>query len=179
LMAKRTGPDGRVFAFEPGPAVRKYLEENIKANQYDHVNVFPFALFSRDGKGVMEGRDNLNACLIPDVGKSSTDLTQFVRFDRLQEKLNMGRVNVIKMDVEGAEMDILIGMQEYLKGYHPGLIIEVHLEGLAQFGYTAADLTAFIQTLGYSISTIWSHIDTTTIYCVKNHSPGGIGEDTL
>jgi FkbM family methyltransferase len=174
LMAKRITPDGRVFSFEPNPAVRKYLEENIRANGYSSIDVFPFALFSRDGVGVLEGQDNLNSCLKPDMAKGHEDLVQFARFDGIQSKLGIDRIDVIKMDVEGAEMDILIGMQNYLKAHYPALIIEVHLKGLPQFGYDPAAPSEFLRALGYSVSNVWAHINTTTVYCVKNPAQAGI-----
>ena len=164
LMAKRVGNQGHVFSFEPNPVVRNYLEQNIKRNQYSQVTICPVALFSKAGYGALEGRDNLNSVLSNHPSSTDSKVSIAV-FDQIKNDLGIQKVNLIKMDVEGAELDILLGMRKMLTDDHPALIIEIHQVGLIHFDHTESEFRRFVMSVGYTITTIWSHINTTTVLC--------------
>jgi FkbM family methyltransferase len=164
LMAKRVGKAGKVFAFEPQSEVRNYLEQNVQRNGYSQVAILPLALFSKEGVGLLEGRDNLNACLSP-RSSPSTGSIKMVVFDQFKKKIKIEKIDLVKMDVEGAEMDILLGMRDSLKKNHPELIIEVHQNGLVRFGHSEMELRQYISSFGYHIRDIWSQTGTITILC--------------
>jgi FkbM family methyltransferase len=164
LMAGRVGKGGRVFAFEPNPAVRKYLERNVERNGCCQVTICPFALFGTKGLATLQGRDNLNVSLVPQL----TPVEGAVRvevFDRVRMTLGIDKVDLLKMDVEGAEMDILLGMREMLERDHPTLIIEVHTDLLIQFGHSEFELREYAGSFGYTVKNIWSQVGATMILC--------------
>ncbi len=165
LMAKQVGKDGKVIAFEPNRLVRELLLKNIKLNEYDYVTVSPFALFSREGTTVLETLDSSNMRLSLDSAASNKEQVVMREFDRCTIELGVDRVDLIKIDVEGAEFDVLQGMRELLDKHHPALLIEVHFEGLTQFGHTSPELLDFVRSFGYVIEPIWSQDGTDTIFC--------------
>jgi FkbM family methyltransferase len=167
LMAKRVGPSGRVFSFEPNAGVRKFLDENIRLNGHAQVTVCPVALFSFEGEGQLEGRDNLNSFLTPGAASMQTSVPMVV-FDRYAEAHGIGAIDFIKMDVEGAEYDILSGMRRLLQRYHPILIIELHPLGLPRFGHSLAETWALLEGFGYTVQTIWSQTGTITVQCIPH-----------
>jgi hypothetical protein len=59
------------------------------------------------------------------------------------------RLRLIKIDVEGAEVDVLKGAENLLRERHPVLLIEVHGFALPSFGSSVADLRAYLGALGY------------------------------
>ena len=169
IMAKRVGMEGKVIAFEPNPVVRKIIEQNVDRNSYSHVVISPYALFSKEGYGLLNGRDNLNSCLRPQPTKTDGSASIMV-FDRLKKVMGIDKVDFLKMDVEGAELDILFGMQELLEKYHPVMVIEVHVDGLIQFQHSESEVHEYIQSFGYTMEEIWSQTDTVTVLCKRAES---------
>jgi FkbM family methyltransferase len=171
IMAQNVGKDGRVFAFEPNPEVQGYLRENILQNGYPNVIVCPVALFREEGFGVMKGHDSLIASLSPLPVESGGKIPMRV-YDRIAAPLGIGRVDLIKMDVEGAELDILFGMKELLERDHPSLVIEVHKLLLKKFGYSDADLFDYLTSFGFSFTAILRQVETTTVFCSRKAAAG-------
>jgi FkbM family methyltransferase len=169
VMAGRTGTTGRVFAFEPNPEVQKYLRENLRRNGCSQVTVCPVALFRDEGSGTLEGSDGLNARLTPHADSRAGGVTMAV-FDRFAPTQGIAGVDLVKMDVEGAELDILLGMRRLLSEDHPSFVIEVHPRQLGMFGHTEAELRGYLESCGYSINIILRQIETTTVHCVWNGS---------
>jgi len=155
-MADAVGPEGRVYAFEPLDANADLLERSIAENGYgDRVRfqraaagaasgtatlTFPVetlnsggAYLLRDGSAPLAGNRKKD---VPVVALDSLDLRQSVR--------------VIKMDVEGAEPQVLRGAARILKDDKPVILSELHPTQLERAsGVTAEQFLAQITALGY------------------------------
>jgi len=164
LMAKRVGEEGRVIAFEPNADVRKYIEQSVQRNGYSSVTLCPYALFHKGGFGALEGSDNLQSRLSQQLDASEGSFPVVV-FDDVKESLGIDKVDFLKMDVEGAELDILFGMRATLEQFHPRMIVEVHVRGLTLFRHSELEIREYIRSFGYTIRDIWSQNDTITILC--------------
>lgn len=118
LAASKVGATGKVVAFEPSPRERKRLTENVLLNGYQNVTVEPMAL------GKTNGKATLHVCLGRETGCNS------LRPPAVEEPLESFEVPVstvdtycmtygitsidfVKLDVEGAELDVLAGAQEF------------------------------------------------------------------
>ncbi len=128
LFAKRVGPNGRVFSFEPVPENFALLRKNIQLNELSQVQVFPQAVFSdkkeisiavpdespNSGEGSVIHRHGARRYLVPAITLDSFCVPSGVRPD------------ILKMDVEGAEYDVLLGAKETISRCRPKLLIELH-----------------------------------------------------
>jgi FkbM family methyltransferase len=145
LAAARLQRRGEVYAFEPNPAVFNWLSHNVKLNKFEHVHFVQLALCDADGERsffLPKDRAWTNGSLI----EGFTDQTQpfsvqAMRFDTYCSKTGIAKVDLIKIDVEGAELEVLTGMGSLLEKWKPDIICEV-LEDYAQplnefFGRTA------------------------------------------
>jgi FkbM family methyltransferase len=137
LAALRVGTSGRVFAFEPNPAVRDQLIRHLKLNDVEtRVTVADVALADRDEDGVRffvscwpenDGISSLTPA--PDTvarGGLRTDATIAVsvrRFDNWRASVALDRIDLMKIDVEGAEAQLLVGMAATLSSAPPRRII--------------------------------------------------------
>jgi FkbM family methyltransferase len=135
LFAARVGPTGRVEAFEPHPRVFGRLHSNIARNPSSSVRLHEIALGSRDGVarlvepsifGVNEG-----ASQVVGEGDCSTDKNARcaleVGMKRLDSVLRDSRIALLKIDVEGFEVDVLSGAERLLtKGQVQHIIYEAH-----------------------------------------------------
>jgi FkbM family methyltransferase len=157
LFASLVGPHGKVYAFEPIPRVRQALRRNVEMNRAQQVVIRPEALGNDSGESVMwEGpSDHVGISSRRPIPKNRVAREWTVSTARLDELLSSeGRVDLIKIDVEGFEFDVLKGSREILRKQHPSLIVEVTDQFLGERGYSARDLFSCLLELGYSASKI-------------------------
>ena len=155
LFAKRVGRQGRVIAFEPIPAARATLEKNIRLNGYRNVSVLDYALYDINGSFVLEGPLDVSRINPLKAGEGENDLTIETRiFDDCLKALAVDHIDLVKIDVEGAEMNVLEGMKTSLQKFHPALLVEVHPEHLGKFNKTTEDLMQFLDGMGYGVTPV-------------------------
>ncbi len=139
-FSRAVGADGLVVAFEPNPITYRALVRNVGLNDASNVIVLPA------GAGRVPGTMELSLEEVHRVWTHQTDhgptfSARCVTVDAVVDTLGIARVDWIKMDVEGAELDVLRGATQVLKTSAPSLFIEVHStrEALAtllgEFGY--------------------------------------------
>ena len=126
-------PRGRVFAFEPSPGSAEFLRANLRRNQAENVEVFATALADREGtvsfhdvpfftagsftaeEGTWLGSDAVGSTL---VQVPCTTLDAFVEDHAVE------RVDLLKIDVEGAELAVLEGGVKTLAAHRPTVVME-------------------------------------------------------
>jgi FkbM family methyltransferase len=128
----RVGAEGRIYAFEPNPDAYSRLLRNIKINNLSNVVSFPVAVsnssgkvfFSRDTRSTLAGR-------IVDAGAPSDPSSEIisadaVSLDDIVESMGIKRIDVLKIDVEGAEMQVLDGARRHVLPITRNIILEYH-----------------------------------------------------
>ena len=140
LMARVVGPSGSVWAIEPCPSVVESLRWHVAANGCAQVTVHACAAFDRDGEVCFaEGVD-------PTQGHVAKDGTSVParRLDTLWRDAGSPPVAFIKIDVEGAERQVLAGAEALIGACRPVLLIgpdsmfpdaKVYAEQLRRLGY--------------------------------------------
>ncbi len=129
-MALRTGPAGRVFAFEPNLTAAGLLAQTRALNNLPHLRVCPFALGSE--KALTPRRlYTVRGMIDSQIGPQEADgaeLFYSAAFDALWPRWrgNRPEVHGIKMDVQGAEVEALKGMAVLLCEQRPLLALEIH-----------------------------------------------------
>jgi FkbM family methyltransferase len=113
--AKAVGPSGRVIAFEPDPAIYKRLMANIELNGFANVAALNKGVWSRAGTLKFVG-DSIKGYSFMSAEKDAAAIdVPVVSLDDELKSLNITKVDFIKMDVEGAELEALKGMARTLK----------------------------------------------------------------
>jgi FkbM family methyltransferase len=165
-LAKLCGASGHVHAFEPVPGNVSCLLETLRLNHLENVTVHPLAVSDHEGDaelrfaGVFDGF----ACLVEGghgrSGQKTTPATSIavktVDLDTFCIRSAISRVDLIKMDIEGAEMLALRGMSRILRAHRPVLILELwgsdHVEQgpklLREWGYETWRLSAWRGLVG-------------------------------
>lgn len=157
-LANLVGNSGKVWAFEPLPKNLDLLRWNIRLNHLSQsVEIVPkVASNSPEPFLRMAGMDDPVA--VTAFLSNETDAqTISVPNVRLDDMFNAKSSNIglIKIDVEGAEMEVLRGAEEMLQRCRPNLVIEVHGFAFPKFGSSVSDFRGFLAGLGYSESIIW------------------------
>lgn len=159
LFGVLAGASGRVISFEPVPSTFAILLSRIRslpcANRIEAVNA---ALSDTNGRAriSLPGEDSAQASLALHDGGSWRDAAAVRHFecdtwraDDFLLKRGLGPPGFIKLDVEGAELPALKGMEQTLKAGHPILHLEVCAAWESAFGYKPADILSLLQGIGY------------------------------
>ncbi len=156
LAAQRVGASGSVHAFEPVNATRESLLANISLNHFkDRIQVHSEAVSNHSGE--------LNFFVGPPDHRGTSSLRQLEHASEtvtvptapLSELLPPDTsVQLVKIDVEGAEYSVLEGMRPLLESQHPHLILEMTDEYLRGMGHSAAMIRDELHNLGYHMYAI-------------------------
>lgn len=155
LASKRVGSSGMVVAFEPSPRERKQLSRNLRLNFCRNVRVQTFALGIEHSQAdlflVEGGEDGCNSLRPPVVDSATHPVrVEVFPYDDIAPKLGLTRVDFIKLDVEGAELDVLKGALGLLKtAPRPVLLVEIYDIRTQPWGYKAREIVEFLEQLGY------------------------------
>ena len=155
LFAKNVGSKGKVYSFEPIPRAKWYLDRNILMNGLNNVRTFNFALFDKSGQVCLEN-PFVKSKINPSKEKLSRNdiIVEMKMFDKWKLKEGIDNVDFVKLDVEGAELNVLRGMKNTLKKQHPKLLIEIHTHQLKDFGFFPSDIIEFLSELGYKFEPV-------------------------
>jgi len=113
--SKLVGKNGRVICFEPDKANMKLLKRNIKLNRLDNITLIEKGLWNKDGVLKFKTFGAGSVFEKFDDSKNLVNEVEVVKLDTILKKLNISKVNMIKMDIEGAEIEALEGCKETMK----------------------------------------------------------------
>jgi FkbM family methyltransferase len=128
-------PAGHVYAFEPVPETSAYLEHNLAANGITNVTVERMALYRDDGEITLAFDESYPGG--SHIGEGKCRVTT-ARLDSWAQARGLDRLDLLKLDVEGAEPAVLDGAEETLRRFQPVTVVEcnpVALPRLAGTGY--------------------------------------------
>lgn len=150
LLAAAKNPTGCVLAFEPNSINKEHLDRNVEANRLQAVKVVRAALGNVQGSVFLRRSDARVESGRP--GDEEGEWVPQYRFDELPASEDIaGRppVGLVVIDVEGAELEVLRGMERMLERERPDVMVELHGPLLPHFGATKAEAIEWMQSKGY------------------------------
>lgn len=161
VFAAQVARRGRVVSFEPVKMNLDRLFKNIKINRFTNVDIIPYALGEEDEElPLFDASDlfsdgtiheGLHTLYPSDERGKNAGLTQVRRLDDLLSELALPKVDLIKMDIEGAELFALRGGIKTLEGYKPSIILEIDDSTCRSAGYQPEEIVVFLEELGYKL----------------------------
>ncbi len=162
--AKRVGIDGRVYSFEPMPKLYESLRKNITSNRFFQVNPIRMGVADKDGvmsiycadSNFSDGtiHEGLGTLYPMNNRNTPAGKIQVITLDKFFEEAPVDRLDFIKIDVEGAEFDVLKGAEKTITQYKPRLIIEIQQETAGASGSRPEEMLDYLKQLGYEPYTI-------------------------
>lgn len=160
LASDLVAAGGRVIAFEPHPVLGQVLRRNVERAGCANVTVSSLALGRADGPGdlVLHPRDNFGASSLradSQTGHLPRAPVRVSTLDDFLERAGLPTVDVVKLDVEGAELDVIEGAHRTLTA-NPGIVLVVEFlrENARRFGRDVEDLEARLRELGFLLLTL-------------------------
>ncbi len=158
IAAKVTGPNGKVFAFEPATNTIPVLHQTIRINQLGNVISPENQAMGKDIGKIMffisdEEADNSNSLISYKEDRKLNGVEVEVNtIDNFVASKKLDRVDFIKIDVEGAEFDTVRGGIEVFKKFQPSFILAIHPEPIEKKGDKLEDIYDFLLSLNYNIT---------------------------
>ena len=153
LAGHYVGRAGTVLAVEPSARECRRLEANVALNQLDNVLLEQVALGDEPGESYLAvagiGREVLNA--LQPHAQDGGEPVRVETIDALVHRHRLERVDVIKLDIEGSEVDALLGAKETIARFRPVLLIEAEEDRLATLDRTVDDLVALLEQQDYGV----------------------------
>ena len=156
FAAWRVGDSGQVTAIEPSRREFQRLVDNIQLSRSNNIRPMNVAITDQVGEAQLSvaiadyaGHNTLGSFGSDSVTLDYTERVSTTTVDELAPSL--GRVDVLKLDVEGAEFVVLRGAEATLVKWHPIVLFELFEAALVGQDASARDVLDFLQSLGYEL----------------------------
>lgn len=176
LVARQcVGSEGSVLSFEPNPVCADVLNRNVKMNGFDNIQIIHDALSNKSGTSRLWVGDDMGGSLIKDQAQHITKkkvksiTVKTLRLDDfLKKQKTIKSIRCIKVDVEGAEVEVLLGAKKILLRHKPIILAEVYCKDQKQLR-RRDKLFEYLKSLGYVPFLLTSHGLKITEYTHVSH----------
>lgn len=147
-IAKNVGC--KCYCFEPIPVTYILLKRNIELNQIANIIAEPIAVSNESGV-INMCRENYTLAGSRVFAKEQNKVNAHshyytvkrVTIDSYVKEMNIGKIDMIKIDCEGHDLQVLKGAVDTIKKYSPDILCEIHFTGGQ--GYTAYEAFTFLK----------------------------------
>ncbi len=158
LGARLAGPNGQVHAFEPLPVNAALVRHNCTRNGFTNVILWEQAVSDVSGRGELyvakcSGGSGLTT-VSPPPDLQDTLAIETITIDDLLAQQRIAPPDVIKLDVEGAELLALRGMRGALEKYKPVIVYELDDGDPLELERKRTECATFLHLVGYNISAL-------------------------
>lgn len=160
LFAGLMKDTGKVLAFEPDPRNSEWLRKSIEANGYKSIELHEYALSDKEGEATFYpagGSGSLVHCPsgIAGFDKPRECITVRTRtVDSTLDETHIRNVDLIKMDVEGADLLVLKGAERTLRTMNVGIVMDVDVVSYAE----RKELYDLLTSSGFTLYSIGSRL---------------------
>ena len=153
-LARAVGPAGRLVAFEPQPLAARSLAASFRINNLTQASVVEAAVSDAAGRRELAVRTVTSSAV--DTGRArigaagageTVSAVRSVTLDGFAREAGLGRLDLVKIDVEGHERAVLDGARETIARFHPAIVMETGHEGAGD----RAAIAALLRGGGYDL----------------------------
>jgi len=158
IAAEATGPEGLVLAFEPEPENFKFLKKTVVLNGFKNVECCEMGIADFEGRGKLylstEGNMGDHRIYLSPEKRPGIDI-ELTTLDNFLKKRGIAKLDVIKMDIQGAEGLAIRGMKETLKNSEKlKIFTEFWPTGIERTGLKPADFLYALARANFKIYNI-------------------------
>ncbi len=152
LAGSRIGPSGRGLAFEPNFAAFSRLKEHLELNGVTNFELVPSAVADVEtlARLYVPGDESQLGSLAPEAGTSQSSVeVRTVRADRYAASLDPAKPTLVKIDVEGYEMQVLNGARALLSWPEIMVVAEIADDMLRRAGHSREEVHSLMDSHGF------------------------------
>ena len=157
IMASLVGDRGKVFAFEPEPSNFNLLKKNLESNGYQNIVLENKAVSDKNGyTNLYLCKDNsgMHRIYPSKYCEGQIKVDEIKLDDYFMDSDLKNKISVVKIDVEGTELDVLEGLKEILKNPQIKLFLEFIPDSIKEYHSRPNELLEFLLSQEFSISCI-------------------------
>jgi FkbM family methyltransferase len=169
LLSELAGPGGQVHSIEPLRFAHPLWTRLLRAGESGNVRHYALALGTEPGEarmsvpigryGLVTGRSFLEWKTNGIGSNAEFDgqvevIVEVDTLDALCARAAMSRLDFVKIDVEGGELNVLRGGQHVIEKYRPTMLIEIEERHITRYQHSAADVVDWLTERGYTMS-VW------------------------
>lgn len=165
MASKLVGATGKIIAVEPQTRLKTVVERNFQLNRVSNATLLPYAISDREG--------TVELFVSPDTNTGSTALHRTTRYplhretvtvttlSKLFESAGIHTADLVKMDIEGAEFEAVLGSPDLFKSHRiKAFVFELHHAAISSRGRDPAAVERFLESCGYTVAqglsaTVW------------------------
>ena len=165
LASTIVGKSGKITSFEPRPITARHLRESVKLNNLDQiVTLHEFGVSDVIGQNYLswqEGTDNPGGSFVSSVALGGAMTSEEIRLATL-DSLALGKVDFVKIDVEGSEFRAMMGGANLIDRDRPTFLSEIYPTAFRNVsGCSPDEYLEFFTRRGYRIFIVDGSLDTT------------------
>jgi len=151
VAAQLVGPLGEVHSFEPDPRAHALLARSVVKNRLNNVWCHRVAVWGEPTRLTLSGPGDLAFRYVAEAGVNRSEVPVIaVQMDAYLGAVHIGRpIRLVKIDVEGAEVEVIRGMSEVLRTDRPLIVVEAEDSTLARFDRRIEDIFTALGNYGY------------------------------
>lgn len=144
---------GQIVSFEPGKVAFERLADNISLNSFNNIQIYNLAVTDTAGEAVLylsnDPADSSANLYSPAKDGGRREVCRTVTLDQFRRDQGLRSPDLIKMDVEGAELAALSGAEDIISSSTPLLLIEMEEKNLKAAGASKAAIQKLLTGYGY------------------------------
>jgi FkbM family methyltransferase len=163
LLAELVGSEGQCYAFEPNSENCRLILLGCEHNHFANIRLMPFGLSDESGWAYFSSHIGSNGGVVTKKVVASQGQGTVIPVFTL-DSLSLPNVDVLKVDVEGAEYKVLRGGEALLTRSRPAIVSEFSLEMTTRVsGVHPADYLNWMERKGYKIYVLEQHSNNTVL----------------
>ncbi len=154
LIASSIIRKNTIHSFEPFKSVLKRFQENIQLNSIRNIKTHEMVVSNTDGYEYFDSEPESEVNHIAYVNSAKSIKIQSITLDTFAKNNNISQIDILKIDVEGAEMKVLLGAKKLLaKGKIKIILLELNRNNQS-FGSTNKEIASYLKKHKYSLFTL-------------------------
>ena len=149
-FSRAVGSTGKIHSFEADPFIHSVLDKNIKENNCDNVTTYCWAVWNKDGEDLLYPEpDREKYECFGQYGIDPTADTGQQLISHTIDSLNLSRVDLIKVDIQGSDLRAMQGAKNTINRCQPLIVFEFERELVEKFGESEQDYVNFMNSINY------------------------------